>query len=378
MSKKERMLNHITNNVKWFLSTDTSVEVIPYYDMTNAVFSRAKEYLVSGYVDQDDVVCLVSTSILEPGKSGILFTTDAMYCKSWGLFTTKYHNYYFGYEFAEFDFHNDFYEDRMKELMKDLNDISVDEDENEQRTPIFDIAKKVGPAAVLGGMALINVWAVLGDGTVARNNNTIANEMAKLANSNDPETVNAITISKKFILLTSQFVDTCEKAREEGDEISEDTCYSVISFFNDLLLELYSQTLDNVDISPENEEEYIRFSNWLGFWSLMFYDNEQFRETYPIKLLEDMPEFWDAIISIMDEILEDVWDDSFSNVVYGFAETVINNSVEMVELMADSDWDDDFLENMSKIVESNNQAVKSLRNVLDSATDYLNELLTNV
>ena len=95
MSKKDRMLNYISNNVKWFLNTDTSVEVIPYYDMSSSVFLRAKEYLVSGYVDFDDVVCLVSTSIFEPGKSGILFTTDAMYCKSWGLLTTKYHNNYF-------------------------------------------------------------------------------------------------------------------------------------------------------------------------------------------------------------------------------------------------------------------------------------------
>ena len=93
MSIKDRMLNHISNNVEWFLNTDVSVEVIPYYNMTNSVFSRAKEYLVTGYVDFDDVVCLVSTSILEPGKSGILFTTDAMYCKSWGLLTTKYQNY---------------------------------------------------------------------------------------------------------------------------------------------------------------------------------------------------------------------------------------------------------------------------------------------
>ena len=44
MSKKDRMLNFISNNVKWFLSTDSSVEVIPYYNMSSSVFSRAKEY----------------------------------------------------------------------------------------------------------------------------------------------------------------------------------------------------------------------------------------------------------------------------------------------------------------------------------------------
>lgn len=378
MSKKDTMLNHITNNVKWFLSTDESVEVIPYYNLSNAVFSKVKKYLVSGYVDQDDVVCLVSTSILEPGKSGILFTTDAMYCKSWGLLTTKFHNYYFEYECAEFDVHNDFYENRMKELMKDLNDISVEEDKNEQLAQkineIVDVGKKVG-TAVLGGMALIDVLSSIGDSVVAQNNDKIANEIAKLENSNNPETVNAISIYKEFIPLMNKFADACEKSGEEGEDISGETYYSMISALYDLLLELYFQVSDNIDISPDNEEEYSNFGNWLGFWSLMFYDNDQFREVYPIDLLEEMPECWDVIIGLMDEILEDVWEESFSGEVYGFADTVVNNSVEILEMMTDSDWDDGFLERMGEIIESNNQAVKLLADVLDRATDYLNELL---
>lgn len=382
MSKKDRMLDYISNNVKWFLSTtDSSTEVIPYYNMSNAVFSRAKEYLVSGYVDFDDVVCLVSTSIWEPGKSGILFTTDAMYCKSWGLLTTKYYNYYFNYEFAEFDFHNDFHENRMKELMKDLNDISVEENENEQFAQkindIIDMGKKVGTVA-LGGMALLDILSSIGDNEVSQNNDKIAQEIAKLENSNNQETVNAITIYKEFIPLINQFANICEKAGEEGDDISEETYYAMISSLEDLLLALYKQTVENVDISPEDVEEYTRYGNWLGFWTLMFYDGEQFREAYPIELLEEMPECWSTIVELIDEILEDEWEDSFSGTIYEFAETVINNNVEILELMSDSDWDDDFLESMSEMVEANNQAVKSLENVLDRATDYLNDLLPDV
>lgn len=380
MSKKERMLNHITNNVKWFLSTDNSVKVIPYYNMSNTIFSTAKKYLVSEYVDFDDVVCLVSTSILEPGKTGILFTTDAMYCKSWGLLTKKCHNYYFSYDFAEFDFYNEFYENRMKELMKDLNDISIDEDKNEQRdqkiNEIIDFGKKAG-TAILGGMAILDIMASTSDNLVSQNNDKIAMEIAKLENSNNQDTVNAITIYKSFIPLMNEFADICEKAEEEGDDFSEKTYYSLIASLNDLLLELYYQTLDNVDISPDNEDEYTRFENWIVFWALMFYDNEQFRESYPIELLEEMPECWDAIIGLMDQMLEDVWEDSFSEIVYGFSEIIINNSVELLDLMSNSDWDDEYIEGMSEIVESNNQAVKSLENVLYRAIDFLNELLPN-
>ena len=378
MSKKDRMLDHISNNVKWFLSTDSSVEVIPYYSMSSSVFSRAKEYLVSGYVDFDDVVCLVSTSILDPGKSGILFTTDAMYCKSWGLLTTKYHNYYFSYEYAEFDFHNDFYENRMKELMKDLNDISIDEDENEQLNKkindVIEMGKKVGTAA-LGGMALLDILSALGDSVVSQNNDKIASEIAKLENSDNQETVNAITIYKEFIPLMNRFADICEKAGNEGDEMNEETSYEMISSLNDLLLELYDQTLQNVDISPDKEEEYERFGNWLRFWALMFYDGNQFREAYPIDLLEEMPECWGVVVDLMDEILEDEWEESFSDIVFDFADKVISNSTELLELMSSSDWDDDFVEAVGEIVESNNQAVKILEDALNRATDYLMDLL---
>lgn len=377
MSKKDRMLNHISNNVEWFLVTDASVEVIPYYNMTNSVFSRAKEYLVDGYVDFDDVVCLVSTSILEPGKSGILFTTDAMYCKSWGLLTTKYRNYYFSYEFSEFDFHNDFYEDRMKELMKDLNDISVDEYEIEQfNEKIIDMGKKVGVAA-LGSMAVLDIITSIGDSVVSKNNDKIANEIAKLESSNNEETVNAITIYNEFIPLMNQFVGVCEKAENEDDGISEQTLYELISLLNDLLLALYNQTIQNIDVSPDDEKEYAKFGDWLGFWALMFYDGDRFREAYPISLLEEMPECWEAVIRLMDEVLEDEWDESFSSIVYEFAEKVISNSTQMSELMSSSEWEDDFVEVMGEIIELNNQAVESLEDALDRATDYLVDLLHN-
>jgi hypothetical protein len=133
--------------------------------------------------------------------------------------------------------------------------------------------------------------------------------------------------------------------------------------------------MENVDISPEDDEKYTEYGNWVGFWALMFYDGEQFKEAYPIDLLEEMPECWSAILSLMDEILEDVWDDSFSGALYEFAETIINNSAEILELTADPDWDDELFDRMEEILESNNQAVKSLGDVLDRATDFLNDLL---
>lgn len=367
MSKKDRMLDHISNNVKWFLSTDT-FEVIPYYNMSNSVFNRAKDYIVSGYIDFDDVVCLVSTSIFESGKSGILFTTDAMYCKSWGLLTTKYHNYYFDYDSANFDFHNDFYENRMKELMKALNDISVDKS---------NVGKKIGMAA-LGGAFLLDILSSIGDAAVSQNNDNIAEEIAKLENSNDQQTVDAITIYKEFIPLINQFANIYAKVDKEGDDISKETYYKIIDSLDDLLYELYEQTTENVDISPEDDEEYTRYANWLAFWALMFYDGDQFRESYHIKLLEEMPEWWSTIVELTDGILDNEEKDSLSYATNVFAETVINNNIKSLELMSSSDWDNDFFESMSEIVETNNQAVENLETVLDSITDCFTDLLSKI
>lgn len=377
MSKKERMLEYISNNLKWLLSTD-SFEFIPYYSMSNTVFSRAKEYLVNGDVVLDDVVCLVSTSILELGKSGILFTTDAMYCKSWGIFTKKCRNHYFNYEFAEFNFYNEFYEERMKGLMKDLYGVSIDENKceksNQKINNLIDIGYKVGSA--LGG--LLDIVSYIGDEVVSKNNGKIIHEISNLENSSDDETINVIKFYKEFILLINQFSNVLELALNEGDDICEETSYAVLLSLQGVFLVLYDQTTENIDISPEDYEEYILYSNWLIFWALMFYDGEQFREAYPIELLEEMPEWWSVMLGLMDEVLEDVWEGSFSGTIYEFAETVINNNNEALELMSCSDFDDEFINSMSNIVESNNKAVKFLEDVLNRATNYLNDQLPNI
>ena len=266
----------------------------------------------------------------------------------------------------------------MKELMKNLYDISIDEDKAEQLNKrinnVINMGKKVGIAA-LGGMALLDIISALGDSVISQNNDIIASEIAKLENSDNQKTVNAITIYKEFIPLMNRFAEACEKAENEGDELREETTYEIISSLNDLFLELYNQTLQNIDISQDDSEEYERFANWVEFWALMFYDGDQFRAAYPINLLEEMPECWDAVVDLMDELLEGKWNEAFSDIVFNFADKVISNSVEMLELMSSSDWDDDFLDAAGEIVESNNQAVKSLKDELDRATDYLMDLL---
>lgn len=129
MNKKDKMLAHITNNVRWFMTT-SSLEVIPCYELSASVFSRVKQYIAED-VEYSDIVCLISTSILDTGKSGVLFTVNHVYSKAWGILTGNYQNSIYASDWAEFGQFNEFKEDRMKEIMDDLAEIAIEEDARE-------------------------------------------------------------------------------------------------------------------------------------------------------------------------------------------------------------------------------------------------------
>lgn len=382
MSKKDRMLSYITDNVKWFMTTSTSVEVIPYYELSTSVFNRAKKYFAKD-AQYEDVVCLISTSVLETGKSGILFTTEYVYSKAWGgILTGVYKNWIFSSFSAEFDIINEFDTERMKQLMSDLADISIEEDDREELdskienaiNTIEEVGKVVG-AAALGGMALADIISSIGDSVVCQNNETIANEIASLENSNDEQTKNILEIYKEFIPLINEFAEILVD-NQDDDDIDVDTSIAIIKKLNEILLELYYQASSNINVSIDDIDEYTKFSEWITFWALMFYDADQFRETYSLEILQEMPECWDAIAELTDTLLEDEgWEDSFSDILFDFAETVIDNVNQSVELLSNSEWDEEFSESMMSLVQSNISSVARLTDALNRATDYIMQLL---
>lgn len=390
MGKKEKMLDYIMDNIQWLLATEAS-EVVPYYNMSEEVFYRAKEYLAEGWIDPEEVVCLVSTSIFRPWKSGIVFTTDCIFCKPWGAYN-KHMCFYWAYECADFGLVNgDFHEDRMKILMKGLEEISEEEDEQLQQksNEIADVGKKVG-LSLLGVMAVIDVFSLIGDNKVKQNNERITREISGVTNDQKQERIDATEIYEKFEMLIYEFVNAygayekleqCEDAEREAE-----ICDLYVHSIMDVLLQLWRQVLDNENISPEqSEEHYKKYVDWQNFWALLFYDDEQFNKTYVMydatnnsDQLEGMPAVWRVILVTMDALLENEWEDTFSDVViYDFAETIVGNGKEMQELMSDVSFDelDEFGEKIEDIVNSNNQAVVRLGENLGRATDFLADLL---
>lgn len=381
MSRKDRMLSHIINNVNWFMTT-SNFEVIPYYELTSKDFNRAKQYFASS-AEFSDVVCLISTSIMDIGKSGILFTTDYVYSKAWGgIFTGSYKNWIYSSFIAEFDVINEFNTERMKELMSDLADIGIEENDREK---VNDTIKKVenfgkvmGTAALVG-MTIIDVLSRISDSLVSQNNQVIADEVSQLGDS-ETSTTCGMEIYNNFIPLINSLIDfLAEQDDVQEDDIEEETALELIKKVNDILIELYNQTLENTDISLEDSEEYSKHCEWLTFWAMMFCDSELFKETYQEDILQEMPDIWEAISQIVDEFTEDIegpWEDVFSDTLYDFGEVVLDN-IKSFGLMSESEIDDDFIESMNKIIESNNTATKALKNALDVVTEFFLDILSN-
>jgi hypothetical protein len=120
LDKKNRMLNHITNNIRYFMKNPPTLEVISFNDLSKTDFITAKESFAYN-ARYEDVVCLISTSVFETGKSGILFTTSYVYTKAWGIFTEAYQNSIYRSEQARFGNNSDFSASRMREIMSDLS-----------------------------------------------------------------------------------------------------------------------------------------------------------------------------------------------------------------------------------------------------------------
>lgn len=153
MSKKDKMLNLIMNNTNVFMKAD-NYDVIPYTKLSSETFNQAKKSFANTAC-YGDVVCLISTSIWKEGKSGILFTTQGLYAKSWGVFTTSYYYDYSEYYLASFNgtLDIDINNNEIIELMEYLEEIREESEseriDTEIDTDFIDTAFKLGGAAIV-------------------------------------------------------------------------------------------------------------------------------------------------------------------------------------------------------------------------------------
>lgn len=373
--KKERMLDYIISNVKWFMTTEASVEVIPFYNLSRADFNRAKNYFAND-ADYDEVVCLISTSVMSIGKSGILFTTDYVYSKAWGgILTGSYKNWIFSSYTAKFGTINEFDEDRMRELMYDLADIACDVDDNQEESILSETLQSLGKiigGMTLGGMAIAEIGSLFSDYIVDANSELIQKELENI----DDDSVNGIGLKVYDGISqdSSQLVGLLNKC--DDGEVDDNTVWQIINALNNVLISLYNQILEHIDIDEDDDEGYKEYLSWIDFWAFLFNDADQFREKYSIAIFSDLPDLWDGIIEYVDLILVDEeWDPAFSEIVYEFADNVTDNLEKLYELVETYEPEDECEEQVQEIINSINVYVCKLVDGLDKATDYISSIL---
>lgn len=377
MSKKDRMLSIITNKVNWFM-TKSSFEVIPYNELPQSVFNRVKEYFASD-AKYEDIVCLISTSILETGKCGVLFTTNSVYSKAWGgVLTGIYKNRISAPSNAEFDTINEFDTERMRKIITDLATIIEEEkkeEEKKEKERIRNNVIKVASVATVGAMLFADIISSIGDTIVDKNNEAIADEIASLDDSINAETGKSMGIYEEFFSPVNELFEILIENQNVG-EIDEDIRIEFFQIMRYILIELYNQTIDMENISIDDVDEYTKFNEWTVFWALILSEPDQFRDKYPLDSLQNMPEYWQYIVSFVDTIVEDKgWESSFSDIIFIFSNTIINNSIGIEELLSDSEWDDEFIETMRILTKSNIIAVSKLADALDRVIDYFSEFV---
>ena len=174
MSMKDEMLKYIVKNVNWIMTTNESVEVIPYDELQDSTFRRVKQCFASD-AKKEDVVCLISTSILETGKTGVLFTTNYVYCKAWGPLTKSCKNRICrnADSFAEFDWYNEFDTGRMKRMMVQLNEIAMDAQKEESFNETIETVSNFVDTLVAGSRFVTNLLSALNDENVTQKNEEI-------------------------------------------------------------------------------------------------------------------------------------------------------------------------------------------------------------
>lgn len=366
MSKKDSMLQCIMNNAEWLMTTSTAVEVIPYYELSYDTFSRAKQYFAKS-AEYEDVICLISTSVIQLGKSGILFTTDYVYSKAWGgILTGSYRNSIYSPYEAEFDVINEFDTERMRTLMSALAGIAQEDDQKQQlQDTLKTIGNTIGKVA-LGSMVLADIISNMQDCMVDQNNDEIAKQLAQLEDS-DSELSVIIQAYGGFETYIQEFMELIVSNNSEKTG-------KIINILNDILLLLHSQVKENIDLSLENEENYFKYIVWIEFWALLFGDEEQFKQKYDNEMFESAPEAWRNVIWMLDLLLSD-WNPGFMNIIDNFANTILTNTEKISELMENEDFDE---ESIDEIIKSNNENVEILYNALDKATEDISIILSEM
>ena len=95
----------------------------------------------SSDINSDNIIALISTSVFDSGKTGIVFTNYAVYTRDWGILPETDTNFLFEYDTASFTSSNDFQIGVLTYIMERLFEISMNDTAKEIAKDFKDIAQ---------------------------------------------------------------------------------------------------------------------------------------------------------------------------------------------------------------------------------------------
>ena len=136
---KQAMLNYIFDYADSLMNA-SGYTVLPYYDLDNSTMNRIQAYFSSD-INSDNIIALISTSVFDSGKTGIVFTNYAVYTRDWGILPETDTNFLFEYDTASFTSSNDFQIGVLTYIMERLFEISMNDTAKEIAKDFKDIAQ---------------------------------------------------------------------------------------------------------------------------------------------------------------------------------------------------------------------------------------------
>lgn len=341
MSKKDTMLEYISGNVDWFMDT-SSYSVIPYYELSNSILNRFAQKC-NFEIDKNTVVCLVSTSIMETGNSGILFTTEYIYTKSWGGWLTSSYKYRLNaYDSCEFSIVTEFNKERMREIMSDLSDISRNEDLKSIGESIGEIGKSIEQ--------LLGIGSFVTDHLVEKNQASLDEGLNLLMEDDniDEIEISGIEIYGDMLDSTINLLEQIEKLTEAGVYVFGEIKIriKIVKLLKEFQHQITEHKKYNELEDFESVEEFAEYRAWLLFWSLLLAAKDSFRECYLEKELFKVPDFWEMLIYSSDVM----YDVNFEDSILDFVENILDDDGVFGEDINESE--------MRRAIRSNHMALE--------------------
>jgi len=342
---KEKMLYYIRNCANTVIKGSNNI--VPYNKMTQSHFQSIKKHITSN-VNIEDIVCLISTSILDVGKTGALFTVDGVYVKGWGIMTKTYYCSYSEVANANFGGVTDVNKEQMCNLMKKLEEILSDEKKKINKEKKINNFIGIMETVIDVGEKAINLIGRFNSRIKAVSNEDSKIKVNKNSNQNIPKDEERMRYGLEQYQLFQDKAEKMKKILERANHVSaeneNETTLFLIDFIDgsmemiDFLIgeigtkkrkwSNLESDLKNI-ITDDVLSNTLEYAKWLNFWGLIFHPKTSFEIYYPNEPVCGSAELFNDIFISIDQLLYN--EEYFHSITTEFGENTMLSLEKMTK-----------------------------------------------